>query len=72
MGTGTNFKATGTTKYTEKVTLQLRYSGLFARLLFQNRQLIDFERVNAPGTSGLAAFSRVSSFKIDEWSILKE
>ena len=34
--------------------------------------MIGFERENAPRTSELAAFARILSFKIDQWSILKE
>ena len=43
----------------------------FAHLLFENRQMIDFQMVRSPVTSELAAFSLTSFLKIDYWSIFK-
>ena len=54
-----------------KCTPNLRFGGLFAHFLFENRPMIDFQIRNAPVTFDLAAFLLMSYLKIDQWSIFK-
>ena len=53
-------------------TCTLRFGGVFAHSLFENRSMVHFQRENAPVPSDLAAFSLILSLKIDQWSIFKE
>ena len=49
-----------------KCTPNLRFGGLFAHFLFENRPMIDFQIRNAPVTFDLAAFLLMSYLKIDQ------